>query len=97
MKRTTISLMLTFSTMFGLAACGPDQVDSSGTPEIGDSTAALSCPGPAGYYYCPAYPEPAYRHYFWSPTCAGGPEETANYVRAQCLEFCGAPCIHVGL
>ena len=100
MKRMAISLMLAFSTMAGLAACGPEQVDSSEVPTTGENTAALACPtGPAGYYYCPAYPEPEYRHYFWAyhPECGIVIEETANYRRVECQDFCGAACVHVGL
>ncbi|WP_426757051.1 hypothetical protein [Myxococcus sp. Y35] len=95
MKRIAISLILAFSTMTGLTACGPEQADPSETPATGENTAALSCPGPAGYYYCPAYPDTYF--YFWSPACAGGPEETANFVRAECVSFCGGACTHVGL
>lgn len=98
MKSTTISLMLAFSTMLGLAACGPAQVDPSEAPEIGENTAALSCPPAiAGYYYCPAYPEN--RHYFlpYIPECHIQLEETGPFVRTVCNDTCDTPCVHVGL
>ncbi len=96
MKSKTFSLMLAFSTMFGLAACGPEQVDPSETPATSESTEALSCPGAAGYYYCPAYPDAW--HLFWGWPCAGSIEETAPFVRVECNQTCGGvECVHVGL
>ncbi|GEL68999.1 hypothetical protein [Myxococcus virescens] len=95
MKRTTISLMLAFSTMFGLTACGPEQVDSPEAPATGENTAALLCPGPGGYYYCPSNPD--VRFEFYAPACAGGIEQTAPYVRADCVDSCGGPCTLVSL
>ncbi len=93
MKRIAISLMLAFSTMTGLAACGPEQVDASEAPATGEITAALSCPGPEGYYYCPADPTIVVDYYL--PACSGPTMPTANFARADCTDYCGAPCLRV--
>lgn len=98
MKRTTISLILAFSTIFGLTACGTDEtIDQPVSPEApaaeGNVT-AMACPNPDGYYYCPSVPE--VRYYFWSRTCPGTePENTAPFQQADCVAACGTDCVHV--
>ncbi|WP_163782022.1 hypothetical protein [Myxococcus vastator] len=98
MKRTAISLMLAFSTMTGLAACGPDAtIDQPASPEaptVEGNVTAMACPLPDGYYYCPSVPE--VRYYFFSPTCPDTePENTAPFQRADCVAACDTDCVHV--
>lgn len=90
MKRTAISLMMAFSFISGLTACGTDQTDSSEAPITEGDVAAQACPD--GYYYCPTTGNvPADRHYY-----CGSSEVTL--ARVECLEYCNyVECIRVTL